>query len=77
MFLMGGTVFVSGKMYENTKLTIVFLLLARYVPICSEDISVYIEDKRPTDRPTLHFGKFRTTISLKRFIRSNSYLVLG
>ena len=35
-----------------------------------------IED-RPTDRPTLHFVKFRTAISRQRVIRSTSSLVLG
>ena len=35
-----------------------------------------IED-RPTDRPTLHFVKFRTAISRERVIRSTSCLVLG
>ena len=35
-----------------------------------------IED-RPTDRPTLHFGKLRTAISRQRVIRSTSCLVLG
>ena len=36
-----------------------------------------IEDRRPTDRPTLHFGKFQTAISRQRVIRSTSCLVLG
>ena len=41
------------------------------------DINVYIEDRRPTtNRPTSHFGKFRTAISRQRVIRSNSCLVL-
>jgi len=35
-----------------------------------------IEDQRPTDRPTSHFGKFRTAISRQRVIRSTSCLVL-
>ena len=37
--------------------------------------NVYIEDRRPTDRPTSHFGKLRTAISRQRVIRCTSCLV--
>jgi len=56
-----------------------FLLLARYVPNVAKRLwweQCNIED-RPTDRPTSHFGKFRTAISRQRVIRSTSCLVLG
>jgi len=61
-----------------------FLLLACYVPNVAKR-SVWeqcnIKDRRPTDpptdRPTSHFGKFRTAISRQRVIQSTSCLVLG
>ena len=38
--------------------------------------TMYNIEDRPTDRPTLHFVKFRTAISRQRVIRSTSCLVL-
>ena len=64
----------------NKKLTCSFLLLARDIPNVPNVAKRSTWEQcilRTDDRPTSHFGKFRTAICVKRTIRSASSLVLG
>ena len=56
-----------ARMYVN--ILNVLCTLAYFVTWAISQIAhnIYIEDRRPTDRPTSHFGNFRTAISRQRF----------